>query len=41
MVTNQFRVSKVYFTMPGLWEVRLTLISSDGQKETKTFSVNI
>ncbi len=39
--TNSFRVSKVYFSMPGTWEVRVGLKASNGAWETQAFSINI
>jgi hypothetical protein len=39
--TFDYKVSKMYFTMPGKWEVRVTLKNEDGTKETQTFSINI
>lgn len=38
---STFKVSKVFFTMPGVWEVRLSLKNEDGTKETKVFTVQI
>jgi len=39
--TFDYKVSKIYFSMPGKWEVRVTLTNEDGTKETQAFSVNI
>ena len=39
--TNRYKVSKIFFTMPGTWEVRVTLKSEDGAKETQSFKVDI
>lgn len=39
--STSFKVSKIYFTMPGKWEVRVTIKNEDGTKETQTFSQNI
>ncbi|MFI5390863.1 MAG: FixH family protein [Bacteriovoracales bacterium] len=38
---NIYKISKVFFTMPGIWEVRVTLRIEDGPKETQAFSLNI
>ena len=38
---NIYKISRVYFTMPGIWEVRVTLRVEDGSPETQTFSLNI
>lgn len=38
---SSFKVSKIYFSMPGLWEVRLTIKNENGAKETKFFTVQI
>lgn len=34
-----YRVSKIHFTMPGLWEVRITLRLPDVEPETQMFSL--
>ena len=36
-----YRISNIYFTMGGKWEVRLTLKNGDGSEETKSFAVNV
>jgi hypothetical protein len=38
---NIYKISRVYFTMPGVWEVRVTLRVEDAPPETQTFSLNI
>ncbi len=38
---NLYKISKVYFTMPGIWEVRVTVQIGDGIKETKFFTLEI
>ncbi len=37
-VLGTYQVSNMYFTMPGQWEVRIT-VKRDGREETKTWSV--
>jgi hypothetical protein len=39
-VTGAYRVSKIYFTMDGEWQVRVTLKNSSGS-ETQSFVVNL
>jgi YtkA-like len=39
--SSSFKVSKMYFTMPGKWEVRVTIKNEDGTKETQTFTQSI
>jgi hypothetical protein len=36
-----FQVSSMYFTMPGDWEVRVTLTTPDGKMEMEKFSVHL
>ena len=36
-----YRVNKIYFTMPGLWEVRVTLKPVQGEPETALFSLEL
>ena len=38
---GQYRVSSLYFTMPGLWEVRFTPRTPDGKSETQKFVVSL
>lgn len=38
---SSFKVSKMYFTMPGVWEIRLTIKDENGAKETKFFTVQL
>lgn len=38
---SSFKVSRMYFTMPGLWEIRLTIKNEHGAKETKFFTIHL
>lgn len=38
---SSFKVSRMYFTMPGLWEIRLTIKNENGVKETKVFTIQL
>lgn len=41
LLPGVFVVRNVYFTMGGEWEVRVTLIDSDGIQETQIFKVSL
>lgn len=36
-----YLVSNMYFTMPGDWEIRITVKHADGRQETKAWAVNL
>lgn len=38
---STFKVSKVFLTMAGPWEIRVTLAPINGIEERKTFTVNV
>lgn len=41
VVPGVFLVRNVYFTMGGLWDIRVSLIDSNGKIETKSFSLSL
>lgn len=40
-IPGAYQVSKIYFTMGGEWEVRITLKNADGTSQTQTVKVNL
>jgi hypothetical protein len=40
-LTGVYKVSNIFFSMPGAWVFRLTLTKADGSKETKKFKVSV
>ncbi len=40
-VLGAYQVTGMYFTMPGDWEVRATLLTPDGKSETEKFTVHL
>ncbi len=40
-IPGAYQVAGIYFTMPGDWEVRVTLRTPDGKSETESFPVHL
>jgi hypothetical protein len=40
-IPGAYQISKIYFTMIGEWEVRITLKNADGTSQTQTVKVNL
>lgn len=40
-IPGAYQIAKIYFTMSGEWEVRITLKNADGTSQTQTVKVNL
>lgn len=40
-VLGTYKVSRMFFTMPGDWDIRVSLKAKDGTEETKAWSIKI